>query len=1023
MTDEAQPKPKKPSARAKKPASAEPAWTPAAAEPTAVRRPETYDEPTNQRDGEGRYDGLWLMLDHNKHHVERRYSHGWIEGVERTYYPDGTLRRECLRVPAKAAYPDGPKNEHRDALRDDGALLTIIQGSLFVGDDRYFHSNGVPWMLRPFDEQGYLHGVERRWNESGELTEESPWEHGVRHGVRRVRTEKGEYEATAFEQGIPALPARSLKSLLGKIAKAKGDSYKIQKALDEYVPYESRHGFAWHLVRTQQWDPWRDGWGALSFLGEGGAPDCATAIALIDAAAARSDVDDQWLSLDGWPYILDRIAERGYRTQDDPQWKSLSTRLREPLSTGVCFVRGRLGASLDPSEKTLVIQGLAAALVRSRAAITNDVGVAEPSGARARTKSGDAEAIVARLLPCFGDEAAFREALVEAVDRSTQIQTNGRQALFSRLAPAELGRALSRCEPYAPTLLATLEAAPGFTVGDWGTVAEQLSRDPANEGDYRRRTVMDVLFILATRAAAREGVALDPRFDALVHLESIEWSPHVTARFDRLEPLRDALATLPAPRLHAIARRLLARNVYGERASLLVGLSPSDELVAAVVSHARAFAARTTDRGSLRHHAHALGLLGSAGVSALSAAYDDPQSSDVGKALFFRATLAALAEMGRRGQRCDSALTRFVELHRPNGERPDKYDVEALFAPCCADAVRALPEREADATVVRMLDASAAHWTAPMLAVAAVPTPAVIEALCALVAKKGLELETWDRYFQSMVKALGERRVAACAPLLDAAGDARAHLRAVLGNHLSHEEQQALDAGLAPVAREDHAARVARIHALSERLSLPKVSIYLLERSREEAGDTDVGRSGGAAVGVSDDEWPTHKGEPMEHVLTLDLDQMPDVRARRGLDGVRAIALFVPDRDGGAALDRGVVKMLSAEQAAKGPSVTRAPKGERAAKILVERVMVPEELFASERSWTVTGADESTLRALKRAVASARGRVLGLPFWIQGPEDEPGSFVAQFDEGLAHINTGDMGLIYVFTGGVRMQCH
>jgi hypothetical protein len=96
----------------------------------------------------------------------------------------------------------------------------------------------------------------------------------------------------------------------------------------------------------------------------------------------------------------------------------------------------------------------------------------------------------------------------------------------------------------------------------------------------------------------------------------------------------------------------------------------------------------------------------------------------------------------------------------------------------------------------------------------------------------------------------------------------------------------------------------------------------------------------------------------------------------------------------------------------------------------VARVTVPREVFLAESSWDVKPEQEATLRAIKNAVGSAPGRVLGLPFWIQGDPDEhgygrgpQGGFIMQFDEQLVPINTGDMGLVYVFTDGLLMQCH
>lgn len=1026
MTDEQEPKPKKPS---KKSAKITDDWTPAVATTTDVRKPTSYDEPTNQRDAEGQLEGLWVLVDAAKLSYERRYSHGWVDGVERIYYESGALRRECTFVPAKSEYPDGPKSEHKHVALANGAKRAFIFGSYMVGLERMFHENGRLWIERSYDDDGYLHGVERAWDADGALEEECRWERGVRHGARRVRNGKGGYDVTEFQQGVPLLPERSIKSVLNKIGKCKGDPYKIGKALDEHVPYESRHVFAWHLARTGQWDVVKDGWAAIGYLSEDGEGDASTAISIARAMCERSDGESQYGMLPGWPYNLDRFIARAYRVQEDGQWKQLADSLQGSFATGVNFVRGRFGATLTEQERASVIDALADGAVAGSAAFVNEQSYRDRDGVIAKTPHARPADVAAIYLSIFGDEARFTKAIEAAVDRASNISAYQKEAVLSRLSPKALGRAMKKIEGHEPSMVSTFECCSRLSVAEWLDVANEFQPTPVTETDYRRKRAADTIFTFAARSAVREGVALPERFDWLASCDAMEWSPGTSEHFKGMAPLRDALATLPAERLHAIARRQLALPWGEERASLVIGLAPTDELVAALLSRARLYAAKTTDRSSLKHYAHALSLLGAAGLAPAFAAFNDPQSSDIGKAMFFRVVLTCMAEVGRRGGTLDSAYDSFIELHRPNGERPDKYDTEWLFAPSCAAAVRALPPERAEAVVLRLLDGKQAHWTAPFSMVSTVLTDRVIEKLALVLAEKGLQLDTWDRYFQGMVKALGDRRAEVCTRLLSSAGDARSHLRAVLGNHLSQDEQKKLDEGAPAPVREGLRALAERVQKLSDSLELPKVSIYLLDRSDEKAASADVGRSGGAAIGVSFEAWPRLKnGAPMEHVLTLDLDALPDVRERRGLGGYRAVALFVPNRETGSKLEKGVVATLTQEQIDAGPSEHFAPEDEHAHKINVERVTVPALIFASDREWGASPADEATLRAIKRAVGGAHGRALGLPFYIQSSPDEygsgePGQFLLQFDEGLASINTGDMGLIYVFTGGVFMQCH
>jgi hypothetical protein len=908
-------------------------------------------------------------------------------------------------------------------------LLALLFGSHLKGAERVFFENGSQSIERSYDEQGYRHGVERLWERDATLTHETHWQHGLRHGPARTRNAKGSFDVVEYQHGLPLLPEKTVQALVRKLTKSKGETHKIAKVFQEYVPLDAMHSYAWHLARSSQWNIAQDGWGAVGFLSEGGAGDGPTAIAIVSAMASRADANTQYAALPGWPYLLDRIASRAYRLEDDRAWRQLAESLTGPCASGVHFVRGRFGASLTDSERASVITKLAEGAVAGSAAFTNEFSYRTPDGAIAKTPHTRAADVAELYLRIFDAEATFAQAVEVAVERATTISTNQKEMVFSRLPPRSLGRALRKIESHEPSMVSSFECVAHWSVAQWLEVADAFLPEPVAETDYRRKRAADTIFTLAARSAAREQLALPERFDELVWCEALDWNPGVSERFKGLPPLREALTTLSPERLRKIAQRLLGLPWKEARASLVIGLAPTDELVQAVLDCARMQAAKSTDRSGLKHYAHALGLLGAAGLGPARAALEAPQSTDLVKSLFYQTILACMAEVGRRGGSLDPAYDAFIELHQPRGERPDKYDVAWLFAPCCAEAIRALPAERAEAAVLRQLDASQAHWTAPLLMVPHALTEPVIDALSRLLCARGLQLDTWDRYFQSMVEALGDRRVEVLARLLAASGDARSHLRSVLSHHLSPSEQQQIDQGAPPPGREGLRELASRIQKLSDSVELAKVSIYLLDRSDDEATSSDVGRSGGPAIGVSFEAWPRLKnGAPMEHVLTLDLDQMPDMKARRGLGAYRAVALFVPNRETGSRLDEGALVMLTQAQIDTGPCEHFAPANERAHRINVERVMVPEILFAPESSWGAPPSVEGTLRAIKRAVYGAHGRALGLPFYLQSsPEEsgavEPGQFLMQFDDGLAEINTGDMGLIYVFTGGVFMQCH
>jgi hypothetical protein len=56
-------------------------------------------------------------------------------------------------------------------------------------------------------------------------------------------------------------------------------------------------------------------------------------------------------------------------------------------------------------------------------------------------------------------------------------------------------------------------------------------------------------------------------------------------------------------------------------------------------------------------------------------------------------------------------------------------------------------------------------------------------------------------------------------------------------------------------------------------------------------------RAGGRPIGVDEHSRPRYRGRFMQHLITIDLDEAPRVRARTGLADARALAVFIGDAD------------------------------------------------------------------------------------------------------------------------------
>lgn len=197
---------------------------------------------------------------------------------------------------------------------------------------------------------------------------------------------------------------------------------------------------------------------------------------------------------------------------------------------------------------------------------------------------------------------------------------------------------------------------------------------------------------------------------------------------------------------------------------------------------------------------------------------------------------------------------------------------------------------------------------------------------------------------------------------------------------------------------EDPVARVRRLAAacgqpLTER-------IYALVRVDEPTATPR--RTAARPLGLAAEDWPSVDGEPMEHVLTLDLAAMPELRARGdfGAD-VAAVAVFISNRADNEAYTAGSglieIVPLDGEQLAAGHA-------EEGASYEVVALDVPEGLFG----------DDAALGELRTAVRRLEARALGAPMFIQSQEDGADDFLVQLSDAFVPgLNCGD-GELYVF---------
>lgn len=192
-------------------------------------------------------------------------------------------------------------------------------------------------------------------------------------------------------------------------------------------------------------------------------------------------------------------------------------------------------------------------------------------------------------------------------------------------------------------------------------------------------------------------------------------------------------------------------------------------------------------------------------------------------------------------------------------------------------------------------------------------------------------------------------------------------------------------------------ADLERLIALAESYEGEKVRIYLLEREGEgrarPASGGSVARGSGPA-GVQPDGY--------EAVLTLDLAEIPELRARFG---ARMLSLFAPDIEGGDSWD--CTRTIAHDQG--------GPEG--GYPIWVVPVDVPADIFDEQVAFEDEEIDE-----IKTLVFNRPGWVLGRPIYLQEEEGDAEEFLMQLSSTIGGLNLGDLGCLYVFESGCFMQC-
>lgn len=515
--------------------------------------------------------------------------------------------------------------------------------------------------------------------------------------------------------------------------------------------------------------------------------------------------------------------------------------------------------------------------------------------------------------------------------------------------------------------------------GDDGDEPEaQPDAGPDND---RVRALAEALTVLGIERLHARGQALPGGCDAAFDLVRLSDSdPAYVGR------LRGALARLGPARAHAVIRRIVAGPYYYYKACCIADVCHDAAVVDEVLG-------RLDPPGS-HVDAELLGFCGPEIIPTIMAHI--ARVEDGGKRTSYREAINyILARASAAGQAWDPALCEHIELaairFSYGGSKVTSVlaMLDALPSPRYEAVMRANLLRAGDeaVTIARCLRPDSSE--------------ALLEEAFAALLRRSAKISSGS--LGERLRALGSRVV---GPLRRAFGDTAAQ------STLMRELERALDPGAfaeftATLGRPIE-TREQELRRLCEGLPGPKVRIYRLKRAERAPTADEVGRIGGAPRGLRPADVPLRGGEAMVHVLTLDLARMPELAGYRA---ARSVSLFLPDPEDAEEHEGGELVWCGEAELGDAPGSV-----DDAAAIEVDALDVPTAIFSP-------GCEGDAAR-VRKLVYGSHGHAHGGPLWLQdGPEGVDPNFLFQFDEGLASINLGDCGVMYVFFDDISWQCH
>ena len=529
----------------------------------------------------------------------------------------------------------------------------------------------------------------------------------------------------------------------------------------------------------------------------------------------------------------------------------------------------------------------------------------------------------------------------------------------------------------------------------------------------------EVAAICATIKAARAGAQPDPKALDYITFGVLGYPTYRGDAFTAMSYMTEALEALPEEKLVEAFRRQFEGDYTKTRPFPMLHLMKENETLMQLAFDIIKERVKGDDvgYGSEKTIIQGLSLFGPSSLPMLKERYDvanDPKEKDV-------YALSMMGIIADADQAPDETFDAFVAITNLN--LVDDYWAGSYVNKDYAAALDTIGERRAERRLVAELNHDNSKWYRALRGVASAPTQAVFDRAFTSIGNAGMP-PTADHDFVGPIFYELKEQV---EPFI---GAALAAIKSPDFHNLVQRqwgdeayEKILAASGAETVADKSLAEKIQRLsNAFFEaNPDAKRTAISIFERLDDAPDGSTLNRIGGAPYGITLEEWPGNSGdpaEPMEHMITVDLDTVPSLKAMYQ-DDVRAVSLFVksPQHNEAWTPGNGNVDVRPVMRDNCGLFEGDLPTGSGDARAFsVEDVVVPVEAFV------VPYDGDSELRAIKNAIYQAHGRAGGAPIWLQG-DDYWGPFLFQFDEALIWMNLGDCGLMYVFADTAFWQCH